>query len=73
MNLELTLEQKMIQKMVREFTENEVKPIAAETDRTAQYPAETIDQAFQIRHHGYVRTERIRRSRCRCAFCGYRC
>ena len=35
MNLELTMEQKMIQKMVREFTENEVKPIAAETDRTA--------------------------------------
>ena len=47
MNLELTLEQKMIQKMVREFTENEVKPIAAETDRTAQYPADTIDQLFR--------------------------
>ena len=47
MNLELTLEQKMIQKMVREFTENEVKPIAAETDRTAQFPAETIDQLFR--------------------------
>ena len=47
MNLELTLEQKMIQKMVREFTENEVKPIAAETARTAQYPAETIDQLFR--------------------------
>ena len=47
MNLELTMEQKMIQKMVREFTENEVKPIAAETDRTAQYPAETIDQLFR--------------------------
>ena len=47
MTLELTLEQKMIQKMVREFTENEVKPIAAETDRTAQYPAETIDQLFR--------------------------
>lgn len=47
MNLELTIEQKMIQKMVREFTENEVKPIAAETDRTAQYPAETIDQLFR--------------------------
>lgn len=47
MNLELTTEQKMIQKMVREFTENEVKPIAAETDRTAQYPAETIDQLFR--------------------------
>ena len=47
MNLELTMEQKMIQKMVREFTENEVKPIAAETDRMAQYPAETIDQLFR--------------------------
>lgn len=47
MNLELTMEQKMIQKMVREFTENEVKPIAAETDRTAQYPKETIDQLFR--------------------------
>lgn len=47
MNLELTMEQKMIQKMVREFTENEVKPIAAETDRTAQYPAETIDLLFR--------------------------
>ena len=47
MNLELTMEQKMIQKMVHEFTENEVKPIAAETDRTAQYPAETIDQLFR--------------------------
>lgn len=47
MNLELTMEQKMIQKMVREFTENEVKPIAAETDRTAQYPAETIDMLFR--------------------------
>ena len=47
MNLELTMEQNMIQKMVREFTENEVKPIAAETDRTAQYPKETIDQLFR--------------------------
>ena len=47
MNLELTMEQKMIQKMVREFTENEVKPIAAETDRTVQYPADTIDQLFR--------------------------
>lgn len=46
MNLELTTEQRMVQKMVREFTENEVKPIAAETDRTSQYPAETIDQLF---------------------------
>ncbi len=47
MDFELSREQKMVQKMVREFTENEVKPIAAETDRTSQYPAETIDKLFQ--------------------------
>lgn len=47
MEFSYSTEQKMIQKMVREFTEKEVKPIAAETDRTAQYPAETIDQLFR--------------------------
>ncbi len=47
MDFELSREQKMVQKMVREFTENEVKPIAAETDRTSQYPAETIEKLFQ--------------------------
>ncbi len=47
MDFELSREQKMVQKMVRDFTENEVKPIAAETDRTSQYPAETIDKLFQ--------------------------
>ncbi|MDO4616967.1 MAG: acyl-CoA dehydrogenase [Lachnospiraceae bacterium] len=47
MDFELSREQKMVQKMVRDFTENEVKPIAAETDRTSQYPAETIDKLFR--------------------------
>ncbi|MCQ2511211.1 MAG: acyl-CoA dehydrogenase [Lachnospiraceae bacterium] len=47
MDFELSREQKMVQKMVREFTENEVKPIAAETDRTSQYPAETIEKLFR--------------------------
>ena len=46
MDFELTREQKLVQKMVREFTEAEVAPIAAETDRTSQYPAETIDKLF---------------------------
>ena len=64
MNLELTLEQKMIQKMVREFTENEVKPIAAETDRTAQYPAETIDQLFRYGIHRLRQAMRTLQDRC---------
>ena len=32
MDFALTKEQKFIQKMVREFAENEVKPLAAEID-----------------------------------------
>lgn len=46
MDLELTREQKLVQKMVRGFTEQEIHPIAAETDRTSRYPAETIEQLF---------------------------
>ncbi len=38
MNFYLTEEQKMIQKMVREFAENEVKPIAAKIDETDEFP-----------------------------------
>ena len=48
MNFELTREQKLIQKMMADFPENEVKPIAAETDATATYPANTIDQLFDL-------------------------
>ncbi|WP_293008483.1 acyl-CoA dehydrogenase [Oscillibacter sp. UBA6647] len=47
MDFELTREQELIRKMTREFTENEIKPIAAETDRTCKYPKETIDQLFR--------------------------
>lgn len=46
MDFELTREQKLVQKMVREFTEQEIAPIAAETDRTSTYPAQTIDALF---------------------------
>ena len=48
MNFKLTREQEMIRKMMASFTENEVKPIAAETDATATYPAHTIDQLFDL-------------------------
>ena len=38
MQLELNEQQKMIQKMVREFAEKEVAPIAAELDEKEEYP-----------------------------------
>ena len=46
MEFELTREQALIRKMMREFTENEVKPIAAETDKTCEYPRENIEKLF---------------------------
>ena len=47
MNFNLTREQELIRKSMKEFTEAEVKPIAAETDRTAEYPKDTIDKLFR--------------------------
>ena len=40
MNFELTDEQKMIQEMARKFAEREIRPVAAEFDRTHAHPAE---------------------------------
>lgn len=44
MNFTLTKEQQLVQQMVREFAENEVKPIAAEIDQTERYPMETVEK-----------------------------
>ncbi|MDY0040691.1 MAG: acyl-CoA dehydrogenase [Desulforhabdus sp.] len=40
MNFELTEEQQMIQDMARKFAEREIKPVAAELDRTHRHPKE---------------------------------
>lgn len=42
MNFELTEEQQMIQDMARKFGEREIKPVAAELDRTHRHPAEIV-------------------------------
>jgi len=48
MKLELNDQQKMIQKMVREFAEKEVGPIAAELDKTGEYPTETLKKMAKL-------------------------
>ena len=48
MNFSLTREQELVRKMMAEFTENEVKPIAAEIDRTHEYPAENVAKLFKL-------------------------
>jgi butyryl-CoA dehydrogenase len=47
-NLELTEEQKLLQKTVREFAESEVKPLAKELDATGRFPRETFRKAAEL-------------------------
>jgi butyryl-CoA dehydrogenase len=48
MNLELTEEQKLLQKMVREFADSEVKPLAKELDETGRFPRDTFKKAAEL-------------------------
>ncbi|HEY4816449.1 MAG TPA: acyl-CoA dehydrogenase [Candidatus Acidoferrum sp.] len=48
MNLELTEEQKLLQKTVREFAESELKPLAKELDETGRFPRETFKKAAEL-------------------------
>jgi butyryl-CoA dehydrogenase len=48
MNLELTEEQKLLQKTVHEFAESEVKPLAKELDETGCFPRETFKKAAEL-------------------------
>jgi butyryl-CoA dehydrogenase len=48
MQLELNEQQKMIQKMVREFAEKEVAPIAAELDEKEEYPIKTLEKMAKL-------------------------
>ena len=48
MNLELTEEQKLLQKSVREFAESEVRPLAKELDEKGHFPHELFRKAAEI-------------------------
>ena len=48
MDFHLTREQELVRYMMHDFTENEVKPIAAETDKTSTYPRENIEKLFDL-------------------------
>jgi butyryl-CoA dehydrogenase len=47
-NLELTEEQKLLQRTVREFAETEVKPFARELDETGRFPREILRKAAAL-------------------------
>ena len=48
MNFALTEEQALLQRTVREFAENEVKPLARELDETGKFPHETFRKAAAL-------------------------
>ena len=48
MQLVLNEQQKMIRNMVREFAEKEIAPIAAEIDKTEEYPTKTLEKMAKL-------------------------
>lgn len=48
MTLQLTKEQEMLLKLVKEFAENEVAPLAEEVDRSGEFPLETVKKMADI-------------------------
>ncbi|MFA1820791.1 acyl-CoA dehydrogenase family protein [Virgibacillus oceani] len=48
MNFELTKEQLMIKKMVRDFAEDTIQPKAIEIDKEAKFPVEIFDQMGEL-------------------------
>src|SRR5258707_7177426 len=48
LNLDLNEEQKLLQRTVGEFAENEVKPLAREIDETGNFPRETFRKAAEL-------------------------
>ncbi len=47
-NLSLSDEQKALRELARQFTQNEIVPIAAEADRIEEYPWELVEKAHAI-------------------------
>jgi len=48
LHLELTEEQKLLQRTVREFAESEVKPVAKQIDETGHFPRESFRKAAEL-------------------------
>jgi short-chain 2-methylacyl-CoA dehydrogenase len=48
MNLDLTDEQREIQRLVRDFAEGEVKPVAEELDRDKRFPYEIVEKLGEL-------------------------
>ncbi len=54
MKLELNDQQKMIKKMVQEFAEKEIAPVAKELDKTGEYPIKILEKMAKLGLLGIV-------------------
>jgi len=52
MNFQLTEEQQMVRDMARRFAEEQIKPVAAELDKTHRHPAEILKQMAELKFLG---------------------
>ena len=48
MDFHLTKEQLLVQKMYREFAENEVKPLTTEIGEEERFPMETVEEMAKL-------------------------
>ena len=48
MDFELTKTEKLFRQMIREFADNEVKPLAAEVDEQERFPMETVKKMAEL-------------------------
>ena len=63
LNFDLTEEQQMIKKMIREFADEVVAPGAIDRDRTKEFPVEVFKQLSEMGMMGLPFSEAIRRRR----------
>jgi len=58
MAFQLTKEQRMVQKMAREFAAKELAPLAAERDRTHEYPGDSLKKMGELGFLGMLVSEK---------------
>ena len=58
MNFELTKTEQLFRQMIREFAENEVKPLAAEIDEEERFPVFFV-VFMHVSHHQVLPTGRL--------------
>ena len=60
MDFTLSKKHEMARQLFKDFAENEVKPVAQETDETEHFPMETVKKNGKEWFHGYSYSKGVR-------------